>query len=219
MSSLVFRLPFYLRTCCCMWKWACQAEKFSVIHPFILSVWDSCTLSPQKFLPILFFVFLINSLSVFSTLTLFGTLCSILALCPLLSPFSSIHHLLYQQKSFPLSLTDLLIQNGTLIKGCSLLRNWSPCTIEIILMHLMIKIIYFFTCIPHISISIFFISKALSQNTWIWLLQNIQHRQCSAEPQVKQVCIVWSTYRSGICLRDSVEVSVLCCHWKAQFYT
>lgn len=98
---------FYLRTCSNTWKWVCQDEKFPIDHPFVFRIWDSCTLSLWKFLHILFFVFLTSYLSVFSTLPLFWILCSSLTLCPLLPPFSSIHTPLYQQKSFPLGLTEI----------------------------------------------------------------------------------------------------------------
>lgn len=64
------------------------------------------------------------------------------SLCPTLS-FSSIHGLLYLQKSSLPTLTHL-VQNGTLIKSCSWLINWSPGTMEMILMQLMTKIIIYF---------------------------------------------------------------------------
>lgn len=64
------------------------------------------------------------------------------SLSPTLS-FSSIHSLLYQQKSSPPSLTHL-IQNGILTKNCSRLINWSPGTMEMILMQLMMKINNYF---------------------------------------------------------------------------
>lgn len=53
---------FCLGVCRHIWKWACQAEKLPVIHAFIFSVSDFCTLSLWKFPPILLFDFLINNL-------------------------------------------------------------------------------------------------------------------------------------------------------------
>lgn len=75
--------------------------------------------------------------------------------------FSSIHSLLYLQKSSPPSLTHL-IQNGTVIRSCSLLINWSPGTTAMILMQSMMKIVICFCShVFHSSPFQYLLSKAL----------------------------------------------------------
>lgn len=75
-------------------------------------------------------------------------------------PISSIHSLLYLQKSSPPRLTHL-IQNGTVIKSWSLLINWSRGTVAMILMQSMKIIICFCLHVFHSSPFQYLLSKAL----------------------------------------------------------